>query len=53
MSDAKKLAKILEAPDLALEAERAIIQVSEQLEAARNAKKTETADESPEDKKKS
>ncbi|CAG8006063.1 unnamed protein product [Penicillium salamii] len=53
MSDAKKLAKILEAPDLALEAERAIIQVSEQLEAAKNAKKTETTDETHEDKKKS
>ncbi|PYH48423.1 mitochondrial K+-H+ exchange-related family protein [Aspergillus saccharolyticus JOP 1030-1] len=31
MSDAKKLATILEAPDLALEAERAIVQVQEQL----------------------
>ncbi|KAJ5332460.1 hypothetical protein MYU51_019171 [Penicillium brevicompactum] len=52
MSDAKKLAKILEAPDLALEAERAIIQVSEQLEAARNAKK-QAQDESQESKAKS
>lgn len=52
MSDAKKLAKILEAPDLALEAERAIIQVSEQLEAARNAKK-QAKDESQESKVKS
>jgi hypothetical protein len=33
MSDAKKLSTILEAPELALEAERAIIQVGEQLEA--------------------
>ncbi|KAF4770127.1 hypothetical protein N7455_006484 [Penicillium solitum] len=38
MSDAKKLATILEAPELALEAERAIIQVSQQLEAAAKAK---------------
>ncbi|KGO74004.1 Protein of unknown function DUF2343 [Penicillium italicum] len=38
MSDAKKLATILEAPELVLEAERAIIQVSEQLEAAAKAK---------------
>ncbi|KAJ5361421.1 hypothetical protein N7541_002265 [Penicillium brevicompactum] len=52
MSDAKRLAKILEAPDLALEAERAIIQVSEQLEAARNAKK-QAKDESQESKVKS
>lgn len=41
MSDAKKLATILEAPELALEAERAIIQVSEQLEAAEKAKRME------------
>jgi len=41
MSDAKKLATILEAPELALEAERAIIQVSEQLEAATKAKQAE------------
>ncbi|CAI7643033.1 unnamed protein product [Penicillium pancosmium] len=33
MSDAKRLATIFEAPELALEAERAIIQVGEQLEA--------------------
>lgn len=33
MKDAKKLASILEAPELALEAERAIIQVEEQLKA--------------------
>ncbi|KAJ5158299.1 uncharacterized protein N7500_007950 [Penicillium coprophilum] len=41
MSDAKKLATILEAPELALEAERAIIQVREQLEAAAKAKQQE------------
>ncbi|KAJ5793844.1 hypothetical protein N7457_000443 [Penicillium paradoxum] len=45
ISDAKKLATILEAPELALEAERAIIQVSEQLEAAAKAKQTERKDE--------
>lgn len=38
MSDAKKLATIFEAPELVLEAERAIIQVNEQLEAAARAK---------------
>lgn len=38
MSDAKKLATILEAPELVLEAERAIIQVNQQLEAAAKAK---------------
>lgn len=32
MSDAKKIASILDAPELALEAERAIVQVTEQLE---------------------
>jgi hypothetical protein len=42
MSDAKKLATILEAPDLALEAERAIIQVSEQITASAKAKEAET-----------
>lgn len=35
MSDAKELATILDAPGLALEAERAIFQVGEQLEAQR------------------
>ncbi|KAF7713164.1 Uncharacterized protein PECH_001824 [Penicillium ucsense] len=35
MSDAKKLATMLDAPELALEAERAIVQVTEQLEARR------------------
>jgi hypothetical protein len=39
MSDAKKLATLLEAPELALEAERAIVQVSEQLEAQRRKEK--------------
>lgn len=39
MSDAKKLATILEAPELALEAERAIIQVSERLEAQKKREK--------------
>ncbi|CAI7668076.1 hypothetical protein PCG10_000410 [Penicillium crustosum] len=38
MSDAKRLATILDAPELALEAERAIIQVSQQLEAAAKTK---------------
>ena len=33
MDDAKKLASILEAPELALEAERAIVQVEEKLRA--------------------
>lgn len=50
MSDAKKLATILEAPELALEAERAIIQVSEQLEAQ---KKKEKEAASTDEKKKS
>lgn len=46
MSDAKKLATILEAPELALEAERAIVQVSEQLRAQKErAKKAESSDE--------
>ncbi|KAJ5940954.1 hypothetical protein N7516_001122 [Penicillium verrucosum] len=44
MSDAKKLATILDAPELALEAERAIIQVNEQLEAAAKSKQN-TKDE--------
>ncbi|KAJ5682465.1 hypothetical protein N7462_005630 [Penicillium macrosclerotiorum] len=39
MSDARKLASILEAPELALEAERAIIQVSEQLDAEKRQQK--------------
>lgn len=46
MSDAKKLATILEAPELALEAERAIVQVSEQLQAHKErAKNAESTDE--------
>ncbi|KAJ5588490.1 hypothetical protein N7537_011168 [Penicillium hordei] len=44
MSDARKLATILDAPELALEAERAIIQVREQLEAVGKAKQN-TKDE--------
>lgn len=48
MSDAKKLATILEAPELALEAERAIVQVSEQLEAQ---KKREKEAQSTDEKK--
>lgn len=39
MSDAKKLASILDAPELALEAERAIVQVTEQLEAQKRKEK--------------
>lgn len=35
MSDAKQLATILDAPELALEAERAIVQVEQQLNAQR------------------
>ena len=43
MSDAKKLATIFDAPELALEAERAIVQVSEQLQARKDeAKAKET-----------
>lgn len=46
MSDAKKLATILEAPELALEAERAIVQVSEQLAARKKqAEEAHTTDE--------
>jgi hypothetical protein len=48
MSDAKKLATILEAPELALEAERAIVQVSEQLEAQ---KRREMESQSTDEKK--
>ncbi|KAL4895909.1 mitochondrial K+-H+ exchange-related-domain-containing protein [Aspergillus ambiguus] len=46
MKDAKKLASILEAPELALEAERAIIQVEEQLKSpgsSSNGKEKNTA----------
>lgn len=49
MSDAKKLASILDAPELALEAERAIIQVTEQLEAQKRKEK----EAQPEEKKNS
>lgn len=49
MSDAKKLATILEAPELALEAERAIVQVSEQLQAQK--KKEEEEAKSSDEKK--
>lgn len=49
MSDAKKLATILEAPELALEAERAIFQVGEQLRAQQE--KAEDATSSDEKKK--
>lgn len=38
MPDAKKLATILDSPELALEAERAIVQVEEKLEARREFK---------------
>jgi len=48
MSDAKKLATIFEAPELALEAERAIVQVGEQLEA----KKKQRNEEDPKNTKK-
>ncbi|KAJ5224793.1 uncharacterized protein N7469_008296 [Penicillium citrinum] len=48
MSDAKKLATIFEAPELALEAERAIIQVGEQLEA----KEKQRNEEDPKNTKK-
>ncbi|KAM0110172.1 hypothetical protein ACP6JB_004274 [Aspergillus fumigatus] len=41
MADAKKLASILDAPDLALEAERAIFQVGESLKAQHQAAKTD------------
>ncbi|CAL5871716.1 uncharacterized protein PFLUO_LOCUS5969 [Penicillium psychrofluorescens] len=44
MSDAKKLASILEAPELALEAERAIVQVSGQLKAQQEQKAKAEAD---------
>lgn len=50
MSDAKKLATILDAPELALEAERAIVQVSEQLSAQ---KEREKETKSSEEKKNS
>lgn len=45
MSDAKKLASILDAPELALEAERAIVQVTEQLEAQKGKEKKTQSEE--------
>lgn len=46
MPDAKQLASILQAPELALEAERAIVQVGEQLQAQQEkAKEAKEADE--------
>lgn len=45
MSDAKKLASILDAPELALEAERAIVQVTEQLEAQKRKEKEAQSEE--------
>ncbi|KAJ5901964.1 hypothetical protein N7495_002492 [Penicillium taxi] len=45
MSDARKLATILDAPELSLEAERAIFQVNEQLIAQRERAKTEDSDQ--------
>jgi hypothetical protein len=49
MSDAKRLASIFEAPELALEAERAIIQVGEQLEAKKEKAKEEAKANAKED----
>ncbi|KAJ5987300.1 hypothetical protein N7451_011665 [Penicillium sp. IBT 35674x] len=51
MSDAKKLATILDAPDLALEAERAIVQVSAQLQARAEETKTKAKEASSDEKK--
>lgn len=48
MSDAKKLATILEAPDLTLEAERAIFQVGEQLRAQQEKAKEAVSSEEKE-----
>jgi hypothetical protein len=45
MSDAKKLASILDAPELALEAERAIVQVTEHLETQKRKEKEAQAEE--------
>ncbi|KAJ5937994.1 hypothetical protein N7454_004336 [Penicillium verhagenii] len=52
MSDAKKLATILDAPDLALEAERAIVQVTAQLQARADEAKSKAQESNSEDKKK-
>lgn len=51
MSDAKKLATILDAPDLALEAERAIVQVSAQLQARAEKAKAKAQEASSDEKK--
>lgn len=51
MSDAKKLATILDAPELALEAERAIVQVSAQLQARAEEAKAESQVASSDEKK--
>lgn len=52
MSDAKKLATILDAPELALEAERAIVQVSEQLQAQKEKEKEKEKEAKSSDEKK-
>lgn len=53
MSDAKKLATILDAPDLALEAERAIVQVSAHLQARLEEAKAKAKEASSDEKKNS
>jgi hypothetical protein len=50
MDDAKKLASILEAPELALEAERAIVQIEEKLRADKRAAEKREKKESPKEK---
>ncbi|EAW22567.1 mitochondrial K+-H+ exchange-related family protein [Aspergillus fischeri NRRL 181] len=51
MADAKKLASILDAPELALEAERAIFQVGESLKAQHQAAKTDQKSATSREKK--
>ncbi|GIK04573.1 hypothetical protein Aspvir_008656 [Aspergillus viridinutans] len=51
MADAKKLASILDAPELALEAERAIFQVGESLKAQHQAAKTDHGSATSKEKK--
>ncbi|GFF51838.1 uncharacterized protein C23H3.12c [Aspergillus udagawae] len=51
MADAKKLASILDAPELALEAERAIFQVGESLKAQHQAAKTDQGSATSKEKK--
>jgi hypothetical protein len=51
MADAKKLASILDAPELALEAERAIFQVGESLKAQHQAAKTDQESSTSKEKK--